>query len=100
MSLLLAAGLLAGCSAQDGGGGTTPEISVTELIAQGWDDFGSGNWAEARDGFQRATDKESDNVEAWTGLGWSQARLDDLQEARAMTEELKKRVKVLTSGGK
>jgi tetratricopeptide (TPR) repeat protein len=75
ISSFLAAGLLAGCAA-------APETDVREAIAQAWEDFASGSWAEARDGFQHATGKEPDNVEAWTGLGWSLARLGDLPEAR------------------
>lgn len=71
---------LAGCGGGGGDGGTplTPE----ELIAAGWASFEGGDYAEARDFFQ-ASVNGADGAEARNGLGWSLARLDQLDTALA-----------------
>lgn len=77
LMLLFAVAILTGCSLGGSEDGETPG----SLAGQGWSAFGAGDYARARDRFEDALDLDAHYADAYNGLGWSLAKLDDLDGA-------------------
>jgi ATP/maltotriose-dependent transcriptional regulator MalT len=50
---------------------TTSPQPLENPIAAGHDALAAGAWADAREAFQRALDRDATSAEAWEGLGWA-----------------------------
>ena len=50
---------------------TTSPQPLEDPIAAGRDALAAGAWADARDAFQRALERDGHSAEAWEGLGWA-----------------------------
>lgn len=74
---LVMVGLAAGCGKDEGGG-----ENANQLAAEGWNLFVTGDYSAAIDRFNRAAALDTDLETAWNGLGWSYARLGDLEASR------------------
>jgi tetratricopeptide (TPR) repeat protein len=77
LMLLCAIAVLVGCSLGGSEDGETPG----SLAGQGWSAFEAGYYARARDRFEDALDLDAHWADAYNGLGWSLAKLDDLDGA-------------------
>ncbi len=55
--------------------------SFEELIDEGWQAFGSKDYAQAAEKFTQAKAQNPTRVEAYVGMGWSLFKLDRLDEA-------------------
>lgn len=66
-------------SCEDNGG--EPIGSAEELITSGWVKFEAGNYTLAVTDFNSAIAKDASAFEAYSGIGWSQIRLDQIDEA-------------------
>ena len=63
--------------------GEEPGIIVAEeLIASGWVNFESEDYSAAVGDFNLALDEDSTALEAYSGIGWSQIRLDQIDSAQ------------------
>ncbi len=62
---------------------TNPPATASELIAQGWQAFSAKDYRGAHDKFTAAIRLDSTLVEAYSGAGWSDARLNILAGAEA-----------------
>ena len=77
--IILILSLLSFFSCEDNGG--RPEITAGELIASGWVNFEAGEYTSAINDFNSAITKDASAFEAYSGIGWSQIRLDRIDEA-------------------
>ena len=66
-------------SCEDNGG--EPEATAGELINSGWVNFEAGEFSSAVSDFNSALSKDASAFEAYSGIGWSQIRLDQIDEA-------------------
>ena len=66
-------------SCEDNGG--EPELTAVELIASGWVNFESADYSSAISDFNSAITKDASAFEAYSGIGWSQIRLDQIDDA-------------------
>ena len=64
---------------EDDGG--RPDITADELISSGWVNFEVGEYALAVTDFNSAIAKDASAFEAYSGIGWSQIRLDEIDNA-------------------
>jgi tetratricopeptide (TPR) repeat protein len=79
--LLAALILLSSCTDDD----NSSKVSLSSA----WNNFESGNWEAAEDGFLFALEKDQNYAEAWCGLGWCQAMLQtDLNDPRDYRESI------------
>ena len=67
-----------GCGG-DGGGG--PSDTAASLTAAGWALFEQGEYEAAIEKFDAALNLDATYADAYNGLGWSNAKLDDLTES-------------------
>ena len=68
-------------SCEDNGG--EPVGSAEELISSGWVKFEAGDYTSAVNDFNSALSKNASAFEAYSGIGWSQIRLDQIDDAEA-----------------
>ena len=61
--------------------GSEPEITAGELINSGWVNFETGEYLKAIEDFNSALSKDASAFEAYSGIGWSQIRLDQIDDA-------------------
>ena len=61
--------------------GGEPEGSAADLINSGWVKFEAGEFSSAVSDFNSALSKDASAFEAYSGIGWSQIRLDQIDEA-------------------
>ena len=66
-------------SCEDNGG--EPEVTAGELINSGWIYFETGKYLNAIEDFNSALTKDASVFEAYSGIGWSQIRLDQIDDA-------------------
>jgi len=64
-----------------GGGGGGPGKTAESLTADGWALFEQGKYEEAIDKFNEALELDETYADAYNGLGWSYAKLDQLSDA-------------------
>lgn len=85
LALFLTATMLsAGCGGGSAPSGpTTPPPSYDERIAAGWASFTAGDFLGARTSFTNAITDNASRMEAFVGLGWSELRLGDEDQAHA-----------------
>ncbi len=75
---LISVGLICyGC----GGGGGGPSDTAESLTADGWALFEQGKYDEAIEKFGEALELDDTYADAYNGLGWSYAKLDQLSDA-------------------
>ena len=55
--------------------------SAEELLDSGWANFEAGDYAQAINDFEDAISENSSLTEAYSGIGWSQLRLDRIDDA-------------------
>ena len=77
--IILILSLLSFFSCEDNGG--EPVGSAEELITSGWVKFEAGEYTSAINDFNSAITKDASAFEAYSGIGWSQIRLDRIDEA-------------------
>ena len=75
---LIAALLLTACGKDKG---TDSGTTAAEETADGWVDFAAGSYTAARTHFLAAISRDDGFADAYNGLGWSQAFLNNLSEA-------------------
>ena len=63
------------------GNGGEPEATAGELINSGWVNFEAGDYSTAISEFNSAIAKDASAFEAYSGIGWSQIRLDQIVDA-------------------
>ena len=63
--------------------GGEPEGTAGELINSGWVNFEIGEYLNAIEDFNSAIAKDASAFEAYSGIGWSQIRLDQIDDAEA-----------------
>ena len=78
--IILILSLLSFFSCEDNGG--EPEITAEELINSGWIYFETGEYLNAIEDFNSAIAKDASAFEAYSGMGWSQIRLDQIDESQ------------------
>lgn len=78
--LLLSWAVIGGCSKSTT---TEPEITASELLAQGWTYFNAGSFPAALTSFQQAKAKDPALVDAYNGSGWCQGILGYMDDALA-----------------
>ena len=61
--------------------GSEPEATAGELINTGWVKFEAGEYFSAVSDFNSAIAKDASALEAYSGIGWSQIRLDQIDDA-------------------
>jgi len=61
--------------------GGEPEGSAADLINSGWVNFEAGDYSTAIINFNSAIAKDASAFEAYSGIGWSQIRLDQIDDA-------------------
>ena len=61
--------------------GSEPEITAGELIISGWVNFETGEYLKAIEDFNSAIAIDASAFEAYSGIGWSQIRLDQIDDA-------------------
>ena len=61
--------------------GSEPEATAGELINSGWLKFEAGEYSSAVSDFNSAITKDASAFEAYSGIGWSQIRLDQIDDA-------------------
>ena len=66
-------------SCEDNGG--EPEATAGDLINSGWVKFEAGEFSSAVSDFNSALSKDASAFEAYSGIGWSQIRLDQIDDA-------------------
>ncbi len=66
-----------------GGGGGGPTKTAESLTVDGWALFEQGKYEEAIDKFGEALELDETYADAYNGLGWSYAKLDELSDALA-----------------
>ncbi|MFO7769018.1 MAG: tetratricopeptide repeat protein [bacterium] len=76
LGALLLALAAAGCSS-----GSGPSVDPREKTDEGWAAFESGDYAAAAAAFQDAVRADEAFADAWNGLGWSRAFLEQLGDA-------------------
>jgi tetratricopeptide (TPR) repeat protein len=83
MKLLIAFLLALSVTAHTGCSSSTDddEKSPEQLVDEGWQAFGSGNYSEAASRFDEAITKNGNYVEAYDGAGWSYSKLGSLTPA-------------------
>jgi tetratricopeptide (TPR) repeat protein len=84
---ILTAGLGLGCG--DNGGGSGDPV---QLANEGWDFFVTGEYNSAIDKFQQAVALDEDLESGWDGLGWTYARLGNIEAADSTFLEVFRRV--------
>jgi tetratricopeptide (TPR) repeat protein len=77
MACLCSIVVVLGCGG-DGGG---PSDTAGSLTQAGWTLFEQGEYELAIDKFERALELDADYADAFNGLGWSNAKLDNLAQA-------------------
>jgi tetratricopeptide (TPR) repeat protein len=85
---ILAAGLGLGCGSEGGGGGGNAD----QLASEGWDLFVTGEYNSAISKFQQAVGLDEDLEAGWNGLGWTYARVGNLEAADSTFLEVFRRV--------
>jgi tetratricopeptide (TPR) repeat protein len=76
LGLVVVLALGPGCGG--GGGETAPTETASSRTVEGWTLFEAGDYEGAIEKFARATVLDATYAEAYSGLGWSYARLDTL----------------------
>ena len=61
--------------------GSEPEATAGELINSGWLKFEAGEYSSAVSDFNSAITKDASAFEAYSGIGWSQIRLVQIDDA-------------------
>ncbi len=79
--IALSVSLMLSLVACGGGGGGGPEDTAASLTAEGWELFEQGKYAEAIEKFNDALALDDTYADAYNGLGWSNAKLDELLDA-------------------
>ena len=77
----LAALVALGPACDGGDGDTAPAESASSLTNEGWTLFEAGDFEGAAGKFARATTLDAAYAPAYSGLGWSYARMDTLDKA-------------------
>ena len=77
--IILILSLLSFFSCEDNGG--DPEVTAEELINSGWVKFEAGEYSSAVSDFNSAIAEDASALEAYSGIGWSQIRLDQIDDA-------------------
>jgi tetratricopeptide (TPR) repeat protein len=57
--------------------------NVANYLQTGWDAYQLGNYPEAISNFNRAIEREAGNLDAHSGIAWSNFHLDNLDQAKA-----------------
>lgn len=79
LAVIFALALVQGCGG--GGGDTAPAESASSRTNEGWALFESGDYEGAIEKFERAIVLDPTYAGAYSGLGWSYARLDTLSKS-------------------
>lgn len=59
----------------------TTKVDIGNFLVYGWEAFETGNYSDAEDYFRQYVQFNSTSVEGFTGLGWSQLKLDSLENS-------------------
>lgn len=78
--IILILSLLSFFSCENIGG--DPEVTAEELINSGWIYFETGEYLKAIEDFNSAISKNASAFEAFSGIGWSQIRLDQIDNSQ------------------
>jgi tetratricopeptide (TPR) repeat protein len=78
LGLMCGLALVGGCGGGDGGG---PGDTAASLTEDGWERYEAGDYAGAVGKFNAAIDLDANYKDAYNGLGWSHAKLDELDDA-------------------
>lgn len=65
---------VAGCKKNDNDANST-ELTTTELLERGWDNFEQSDFETALEDFQTVTIRDASLVDAWNGAGWSSGQI-------------------------
>jgi len=76
-AVILAVVVAGACSKKS----TSPQTSAAEETDAGWEEFAAGSYTAARSHFLTAISRNDGYADAYNGLGWSQAFLDNLGAA-------------------
>ena len=89
--LMILVALVLGCSGGDDDGDGGGDINGPKVtIDDGWNEFTSGNYSEARDVFQSLV--ASKGEEAHEGIGWCNLRLNNISGASSSFSQASSRV--------
>lgn len=62
----------------------TSEEIANEALSQGWEKFETGDYNAALANFEEAVNNNSNLIDAYSGLGWTNAKLDEMEEAEEL----------------
>lgn len=70
-----------GCEKESEDIPTGPPTTVEGLVNEGWENYGLGNYSDALTNFADAANAEAENLEAYLGMGYTYAQLNELNRS-------------------